>query len=94
MTVATRPDTYMMDVFDTQKVDFPHPVNALAATDDGSLFIGTLDSGLWRMAPDQTITRVSGVSGSRVKQIVYHPSASPSMLLVLTDSALWVLRGH
>ncbi|SSC73518.1 unnamed protein product [Ciceribacter sp. T2.26MG-112.2] len=33
------------------------------------------------------------VSGQRVLQMVYEPTVTPSMLLVLTDKGLKVLRG-
>jgi hypothetical protein len=36
---------------------------------------------------------VSQVSGQRVPQLVYEPTVTPSMLLVLTDQGLTVLRG-
>jgi hypothetical protein len=69
-------------------------INALAATDDGSLYIGTDDSGLWRMDPEKKFSQVSGVVGSRVRQggLVYDPTVSPAMLYVLTSDALNVLR--
>jgi hypothetical protein len=35
----------------------------------------------------------SEVSGQRVLQLVYEPTVTPSMLLVLTDLGLTVLRG-
>ncbi len=69
-------------------------VLALKATDDGALYIGTGGSGLWRLEPDgTTLKRVAQVSGNRVLQLVYEPTVKPSMLLVLTDQGLTVLRG-
>ncbi|QRK12734.1 hypothetical protein JQX13_23490 [Archangium violaceum] len=67
---------------------------ALKATDDGALYIGTNGAGLWRLEPDGvTLTQVEEVSGQRVLQLVYEPTVKPSMLLVLTDLGLTVLRG-
>lgn len=67
---------------------------SLKATDDGALYIGTEGAGLWRLEPDgTTLTRVLQVSGQRVSQLVYEPTVTPSMLLVLTDLGLTVLRG-
>jgi hypothetical protein len=67
---------------------------ALKATDDGALYIGTDGGGLWRLEPDGvTLTRVEQVSGQRVLQLVHEPTVTPSMLLVLTDQGLTVLRG-
>jgi hypothetical protein len=40
-----------------------------------------------------TLKRVPQVSGQRVLQLVYEPTVTPSMLLVLTDLGLTVLRG-
>ncbi|MDQ3262118.1 MAG: hypothetical protein M3Y59_00440 [Myxococcota bacterium] len=94
MLVTERADHHVMEIVETVKLDFPHMVSGLAATDDGSLFVGTYGDGLYRVAPDKSISKVSSVTGGTVRQIVYDPSATPSMLLVLTDSALWVLRGH
>jgi hypothetical protein len=69
-------------------------VPALKATDDGALYIGTDGGGLWRLEPDGvTLARVTQVPGQRVLQLVYEPSVTPSMLLVLTDRGLTVLRG-
>lgn len=73
------------------------PTNALtslAATDDGSLFIGTAGSGLWRMDKDKHLSKVANVPGGGVRQLVYDPNASPAMLYVLTDAGLTVLRGY
>jgi len=67
---------------------------SLAATDDGSLFIGTAGGGLWRLDAQQQLTRVAGVVGSTVKELTYDPTVSPAMLYVLTDAGLTVLRGH
>lgn len=69
-------------------------VSALAATDDGSLFVGTEDQGLWRMDPSLTLSRVPTVRGSHVRQLLYDPTVAPSMLYVLTNAGLTVLRGH
>lgn len=67
---------------------------SLKATDDGALYIGTDGGGLWRLEPDgTTLARVPQVSGQRVLQLVYEPTVTPSMLLVLTDKGLTVLRG-
>jgi hypothetical protein len=67
---------------------------ALKATDDGALYIGTNGAGLWRLEPDGvTLTQVQQVSGQRVLQLVYEPTVTPSMLLVLTEQGLTVLRG-
>ncbi|MDC0713162.1 hypothetical protein POL68_32170 [Stigmatella sp. ncwal1] len=67
---------------------------ALKATDDGALYIGTNGAGLWRLEPDGlTLTHVQQVSGQRILQLVYEPTVTPSMLLVLTDLGLTVLRG-
>lgn len=69
-------------------------LTALAATDDGSLFIGTAGSGVWRQKPDGSVERVSGVEGAQVKQLVYDPTVTNPMLLVLTDAGVFVLRGN
>ncbi len=67
---------------------------SLKSTDDGALYIGTSGEGLWRLEPDGvTLSRVRDVSGQRVLQLVYEPTVTPSMLLVLTDQGLTVLRG-
>jgi hypothetical protein len=69
-------------------------VLALKATDDGALYIGTDGAGLWRLEPDgTTLSQVRQVPGQRVLQLVYEPTVTPSMLLVLTDQGLTVLRG-
>jgi hypothetical protein len=69
-------------------------LTALAATDDGSLFIGTDGAGLWRMDASKQLSRVSGVEGSKVEQLLYDPTVKPAMLYVLTSQGLTVLRGH
>jgi hypothetical protein len=67
---------------------------ALKATDDGALYIGTNGGGLWRLEADGvTLAPVREVAGQRVLQLVYEPTVTPSMLLVLTDRGLTVLRG-
>jgi hypothetical protein len=67
---------------------------SLKATDDGALYIGTNGAGLWRLEPDGvTLAQVRQVSGQRVVQLVYEPTVKPSMLLVLTERGLTVLRG-
>ncbi|WP_434381976.1 hypothetical protein [Melittangium boletus] len=67
---------------------------ALKATDDGALYIGTDGAGLWRLEADgTTLAPVREVSGQRVLQLVYEPTVTPRMLLVLTDRGLSVLRG-
>jgi hypothetical protein len=68
-------------------------VTALAATDEGSVYVGTHDAGLWRIADDgEAPTRVDTVSGDQVLQVVYDPTVKPTMLYVLTDTGLTVLR--
>jgi hypothetical protein len=67
---------------------------SLAATDDGSLFVGTGDAGLWRMTGDGAFHRVEEVPGRRVSQLVYDPTVEPSALYVLSAGRLHVLRGH
>lgn len=70
-------------------------VQALQATDDGSLFVGTADAGLWRLLPDgSTFQKVEDLRGGHVKQLLYDPTVTPPMLYILTDSALTVLRGR
>ncbi|HEX8436720.1 hypothetical protein [Archangium sp.] len=69
-------------------------LTSLAATDDGSLFIGTGGGGLWRMDASKKLTKVEAVPGKDVKQLVYDPNATPAMLYVLTDAGLTVLRGY
>ncbi|MET0403746.1 MAG: hypothetical protein ABW123_15150 [Cystobacter sp.] len=68
-------------------------LTSLAATDDGSLFIGTQGGGLWRLDAHKQLTRVPDVAGNTVKQVLYDPTAAPSMLYVLTDQGLTVFRG-
>ena len=69
-------------------------ISSMKATDDGALYIGTDGAGLWRLEADgQTLSAVTAVSGRAVRQLVYEPSVTPSMLLVLTESGLTVLRG-
>lgn len=69
-------------------------VPALKATDDGALYVGTDGAGLWRLEPDGvTLTRVEGIAGDHVRELLYEPTVTPSMLLVLTDRGLTVLRG-
>nr|WP_153869531.1 MULTISPECIES: hypothetical protein [Myxococcaceae] len=70
----------------------PSNIQSLAATDDGSLFIGAGD-GLYRMDANKQITRVSGLGGD-IKRLVYDPTVTPSMLLVLSGGTLYVLRGY
>lgn len=69
-------------------------VLALAATDDGALYVGTDGQGLWRLEPGGAAPgRVEAVAGRRVLQLVYDPTVTPSMLFVLTDAGLTLLRG-
>jgi hypothetical protein len=68
-------------------------ITALKATDDGALYIGTANRGLWRREPDGTVVRDGRVGGHRVLQLVYEPGITPTMLLVLTEHGLTVLRG-
>ena len=68
-------------------------LTALAATDDGALFIGTQSSGLWRRERDGRLARVNDVTGDQVRQLVYDPSVEPPLLLVLTNAGLFGLRG-
>ncbi|AKQ70671.1 hypothetical protein A176_007583 [Myxococcus hansupus] len=69
-------------------------INALAATGDGSLYIGTDRAGLWRLTPMKTLEKVESVNGSRVRQLLYDPRPTPAALYVLTDRGLTVLRGN
>ncbi|HYO67544.1 MAG TPA: hypothetical protein VEU33_15820, partial [Archangium sp.] len=69
-------------------------IKALAATDDGSLFIGTEGFGLWRMEGQKGLSHVEGVDGVVVKQLLYDPTVTPAMLYVLTNEGLTVIRGH
>lgn len=68
-------------------------ISSMKSTDDGALYIGTDGAGLWRMEPDGTVNKVTQVAGSSVLQMVYVPIVTPSMLMVLTDHGLTVLRG-
>lgn len=78
-----------------RRMSFPsNQISQVQATDDGSVFIGTYDQGLFRIAPDGTSARVSAVSGSAVKQIVYDNSIVPTKLLVQTSSGVYMLSGH
>lgn len=88
-------DPLRIDSFGDRRVnEIGSSVSSLAATDDGSLFIGTNGAGLYRRLPDDTYERISEVKASTVGQLVYDDSGSPSMLLVLTNDGLYVLRGH
>ena len=69
-------------------------INALASTNDGSLFIGTNTGGLYRLTPGKTVEKVAGVPGNKVIQLVYDGSTASGMLLVLTSEGLTVLRGY
>jgi hypothetical protein len=69
-------------------------LTALQATDDGSLFIGTANAGLWRLDAQKQLTRVPGIEGNDVRQLVYDPTVKPAMLYVLTNDGITVLRGH
>lgn len=69
-------------------------INSLAATNDGSLFIATNSGGLYRLTPAKTLEKVESVRANRVLQLVYDPSVTPGMLLVLTTDGLTVLRGY
>ncbi|NRD65268.1 hypothetical protein HRD49_26275, partial [Corallococcus exiguus] len=69
-------------------------INALASTNDGSLFIGTNTGGLYRLTPSKTVEKVADVRGNKVLQLVYDGSGTSGMLLVLTSEGLTVLRGH
>lgn len=67
---------------------------SLKATDDGALYIGTEGAGLWRLEADgKTLAQVGQVPGQRVLQLVYEPTVTPSMLLVVTERGVTVLRG-
>ena len=69
-------------------------ISSLAATNDGSLFIGT-GSGLYRLtpAPNKTLEKVTSVRGG-VSQLVYDGSGTSGMLLVRSSDGLIVLRGY
>lgn len=95
MTVKVQPDGKWRPTY--EKVSGPgelENINSMAATDDGSLFIGTNSGGLWRLDAKKQLTRVEGIDGNQVKEVLYDPSVSPAMLFVLTDKSLTVLRGH
>ncbi len=81
------------EVSGTKLPGAPDALTALAATGDGSLFIGTRRDGLWRLDTSHLLTRVDEVEGDEVKQLVYDPTVLPSMLYILTDEGLTVLRG-
>jgi hypothetical protein len=68
---------------------------SLAATEDGSLFVGTEGLGLWRLREDGTLEVVTagGIRGA-VRQLIYDPSVSPAMLWVLHSGGVTALRGH
>lgn len=69
-------------------------ITALRATDDGAVYVGTENAGLWRLEPDGvTIAKVTTVPGTRVRQIGYEPTVTPTMVLVVTDAGVTVLRG-
>ncbi len=90
MTLRDRTEAHAVPV-----LGLPTPaVLSLAATDDGSLFIGTEGEGLWRLDAQKQLTKVDGVAGSTVKELLYDPTVTPAMLYVLTDAGLTVLRGH
>lgn len=69
-------------------------ITALAAAEDGSLFVGTEDKGLWRMTAGGDFHRIEEVQGAMITQLTYDPTVSPPMLLVVSDATLSVLRGH
>ena len=68
-------------------------IAALAGTDDGALYVGTIGGGLWRLGKDGKLAPVAEVPGGNVYQLVYDPTTQPSMLLVLTNAGLFMLRG-
>jgi hypothetical protein len=69
-------------------------LTSLAATEDGSLFIGTQGFGLWRLDARKQLSHVGTVDGTVVEQLVYDPTVRPAMLYVLTNQGLTVLRAH
>ncbi|WP_395811373.1 hypothetical protein [Archangium minus] len=69
-------------------------LTSLAATNDGSLFIGTVGFGLWKLDAQKKLTHVAGVDGTVVEQLLYDPTVNPGMLYVLTNGGLTVIRGH
>jgi len=94
LTTSPRPDGIHLGSAFQKVTDAPsESISALVATDDGSLYVGTSGDGLWRMTPQKTFERVAGVGGAKVKQLAYDPRFTPSMLLVVTDGGLFVLRG-
>ncbi len=94
MKLTARPNSEKYDPTFT-RLDAPSgEILALAGTDDGSVFVGTGGRGLYRMTPDKQLVPVKEVSGSTVKQLLYDPTVSPSMLWVLTNAGVWVLRGY
>lgn len=76
----------------TELTSAPQNIESMAATADGSLFIGT-GSGLYRMDAAKQITRVEGISG-RVTRLFYDPSVTPASLYIVAGERLFVLRGH
>lgn len=68
-------------------------ISALQATDDGALYIATDGAGLWRRDPDGSVAQVEDVAGRRVRELLYEPNLTPTMLLVLTDDGVFLLRG-
>ncbi len=92
LTAARRVDSNRYDPF-FARVNAPsNNVTALQDTDSGVIFVGT-GAGLYRMDAAESFTHVPQVPGA-VKQLVYDPTVTPSMLYVLTSNGLWVLRGH
>ena len=72
----------------------PTRISALAATDDGALYIGTDGRGPVAPGGGPHVSRpCPSVAGRRVLQLVYDPTVTPAMLYVLTDAGLTVLRG-
>jgi hypothetical protein len=69
-------------------------ITALAATEDGALFVGTKNAGLHLVTKDKAVQAFAGVPGSEVKQLLYDPTVSPPALFVLTNAGLTVLRGR
>jgi len=68
-------------------------VSAMQSTDDGSLYVGTDGAGLWRRSPDGQWARVDDIPGDRVRELLYEPNLTPTMLLVLTNRGVVLLRG-
>jgi hypothetical protein len=76
------------------KVALPsNTVRAMAAAEDGSLFIATA-SGLYRMDAAKQLSRVTAVPAVNVRELVYDSSVSPPMLWVLAGTSVYVLRGY